>query len=433
MQDFIDTYLAYTEEQESPYAFHLWMALWTIAATLERHIWFDKGFYKVYPNLYTVLVAGSSFCRKSTAIEIGVGLLKKLDRPPTINSDLTSPERFLAKLSASTAVRVKGETREVVSACAVTAPELSIFLGEKATNHRMVSILSELYACPNEWSQDTLKRGMEKLRNVCVNLIGASTVSWLKKSLSHREMEGGFANRIIWVCQDGTDKIRPFPVMTDKMKAQYKALIERLNIIRTIRGPVTLSKGARKWYEGWYDEFRNKDTTATPGFLDSYLGRRQDHLIKLGMLMAVSRGAEVDLIIEQADFERGNSVLNTTESLMPALFEEMLIHSEEGEIASKVWSVIYKAKEIEVRVLIRRLWRVATAERIYKTLTTFKQAGMIEEFYKGDGSSGTGDKAKPRYIRVVEEFLNLANPMAIIPIPITVPVDSLERTPPMQM
>ena len=62
-------------------------------SSVARFGW-GQGFYRLYPNLFTVLVAGSARCRKTTAIEIAIGLTKNVDGVRQLNGKV-SAEKFL--------------------------------------------------------------------------------------------------------------------------------------------------------------------------------------------------------------------------------------------------------------------------------------------------------------------------------------------------
>jgi len=242
-------YMIYTQGQESPSLFHIWTAIWAISTALGRKVWMNKGYYRLIPNFYIILVAGSSVCRKSTAVNLGADMLQKLTKPPLILPQTITPERLVQKMSQEMRPGVKSLTRiegcTDASAC-IVAPELSVFLGEKFNNHKMVSLLSELFECKDRWSNDTISRGEDKLVNVYLSLLGASTITWLKKSLGPKEMEGGFANRVIWVCQDTTTRIEAFPYLSSHEILCRDKLQSDLEQIRAISGEYKLTDKARQ-------------------------------------------------------------------------------------------------------------------------------------------------------------------------------------------
>src|SRR5882762_4893438 len=99
---FLDLYMEYTQLQESPERFHLWTGITILAAAMGRKCYLDKGYYRLYPNLFVILVAGSAKCRKSTGVNIGIDLVKALlpDIPSIkVISGKITPERFINELA----------------------------------------------------------------------------------------------------------------------------------------------------------------------------------------------------------------------------------------------------------------------------------------------------------------------------------------------
>ncbi|KKL03469.1 hypothetical protein LCGC14_2625850, partial [marine sediment metagenome] len=96
------TYLEYTKNQESPTSFHQWVAMAVISTAIGRHIWLDRGYYTIYPNLFVILVAGSARCKKSSSINIGIQLLRKLKEPPMIFAQKITNEALIQALEDST-------------------------------------------------------------------------------------------------------------------------------------------------------------------------------------------------------------------------------------------------------------------------------------------------------------------------------------------
>ena len=81
----LDEYMHYTRNQESPALFHKWCGISAVGAALERHISIDmgeegeKGAYQVRPNLFIILVADPALCKKSTAIDMMSDLLIEME------------------------------------------------------------------------------------------------------------------------------------------------------------------------------------------------------------------------------------------------------------------------------------------------------------------------------------------------------------------
>src|SRR5262245_55634202 len=80
-QGFLDLYLEYTKNTESPLEFNFWCGLFGISVALGRRSWVEVGMNTVYPNLYAVLIAESGVQRKSSAIRYIKQVLKGLEPP----------------------------------------------------------------------------------------------------------------------------------------------------------------------------------------------------------------------------------------------------------------------------------------------------------------------------------------------------------------
>ena len=76
---FIERYVHYAENQESPDNYWFWSAVTAIASTLGRQVWLDQAYFKVYPNQYVVFVSGSASCRKGVPIKTARDFAARFD------------------------------------------------------------------------------------------------------------------------------------------------------------------------------------------------------------------------------------------------------------------------------------------------------------------------------------------------------------------
>src|SRR3990172_632309 len=97
----LKSYLKYTEDHEGPEEFHFWVAVSVLGGAVRRNVYFDKDFYKVFPNTFIVLVAPAGRCRKSTCIDIGVWFLRRIDTVHVISEKIT-PEALAQALGRLT-------------------------------------------------------------------------------------------------------------------------------------------------------------------------------------------------------------------------------------------------------------------------------------------------------------------------------------------
>lgn len=324
-ESFLDLYMSYTSKQESPALFHLWTGFAILSASLGRKCWLNRGYYKLYPNLFTILVAGSAECRKSTAIEIGTSLLDSIESVSSVNGKPAAikifdgkitPEKFIREISSST---IQTGSDFISPSCLVWADELSVFLSKQAHSEPMIHILTRLFACPSKWSYKTKNQGEDFLHNVFISIIAATTPTGIARGIPESAMDEGFASRVIFVYQD-YDPTREalFPEITAQDLEMHEALRTRLERISKIEGEFTLTEEAKVWAKDWYHKHRQEPPE------DERLGgmhaRKHDHMFRLGMILA---GSEESKLVDINHLDAAIVALNGIEQLTSKAFTHM--------------------------------------------------------------------------------------------------------------
>ena len=367
-------YHRYTEGQESPDTFHFWVGLSMIASTLERNVWIDMGYYVLYPNLYIILVSDAAICRRTTAVRMGVKILEQQEKPPYIFAQKITPEALIGALCNQCKIDAEGNILKD-STAVVVAEELSVFLGKEAYASGLISILTSLYDCGDEWPYETRSRGVEIAYNTCVNMIGASSPEWLRLAIPADAVGGGFTSRIVFVYQYRSEKVIAFPKLTDEQLTAKENLIHDLSLIRRLRGTFKFSKDAYAWYVKWYKGHRIALTTSvvTDGEL---VIRKEGILLKLAMCFSVAESDK--LIIEQRHLEMAADALEETEKFMPETLR-ILSSTSMGMDATKVLTIIRRYKRgCRHAELQRRVYHSIDASRLKDIIETLAAAQIIE-------------------------------------------------------
>lgn len=209
LPNWIQGYLAYTAESESPEEFHKWTAISAIAGAMRRQSFFNYEYFLVYPNMYIILVAPAGRCKKSTAMRIGRSFLGIV---PGINftTDSVTRERLIQDLS-------QAKSADGHSSMTAYSSEFASLLTSSGMD--MVVFLTDIFDSPNEWSHKTKIGGTNKITAPYLNLIGATTPDWIAKAMPLDTVGIGLTSRIIFVYQD-TPRIKPpFPKLSDAQKA----------------------------------------------------------------------------------------------------------------------------------------------------------------------------------------------------------------------
>jgi hypothetical protein len=317
-ESFLDLYLDYTHLQESPEMFHLWCGLSLLSVALGRKCFINRGYYRLYPNLFTILVAGSAKCRKSTSILIGTQLLNDLIEQGKVRviSGKITPEKFIDELTQAPA---EDGTKAFRSPdVLVISSELSVMLTKQSYGEPLIHILTDLFDCPDRWSYKTRNRGEVHLTDVYLSILGATTPTGVAHGIPPAALQEGFASRVIFCYQEDTDRRNPFPTLTTKEVRLWATLKQMLMERSDLDGEFTLTGDAITWYTQWYN--KHMEANAQDFRMDGMYGRKHDHILRLGMLFA---GSYNQKIVTQGHLEASLAAFNKIEAGLPAVFAEM--------------------------------------------------------------------------------------------------------------
>lgn len=278
-KNWLNNYLAYTSDQESPEMFHLWTGLSVLAGCLGRNLWIDRGYDLLYPNMFVILVAPSGRCRKGGAIKIGAKFLNWVGAKMIMEK--ITPQALSQYMAAMIEIIDKQPRGE--SKAFIFAPELAVFLGKEASQNGLLALLTTLWDCPKLYEYRTKTAGTDILANVCLNILGASTPEWLVQGIPADAIGGGFTSRIMFVAQTETPRHTLKPKFSKEIEAW---LIERLAEIMKLKGELEMSKGGEEFFQLWYSE---REPPSDDRFL-SFFEREHEHILKVAILLAASHG-----------------------------------------------------------------------------------------------------------------------------------------------
>lgn len=361
----IDSYLEYTDAQESPTSFHHWTGVSIISAILQRKVWIPRIKYTIYPNLYVILIAGSAKCRKSIALRIGTDLLMCVKEPPTIFAQKITTEALIQALEESK------KKEDKVCYGLIVASELSVFLGADAIRSGIIPALTDLYDSPAKWQYHTRSRGREELTNVTVSMLAASTKDWLRTSIPASAIGGGFTSRIVFVVEDSPSKLVLFPTEHVDNTTLKQYLIDDLEQMGKLSGAVQFTDEAKaialEWYEQEACEVHDEK-------VDGYFGRKHDTMFKLATVLSVSE--DNNLCIEAGHIKRALALMEHNEKRLNTIMESVT-SSDTGGDTERVLNIIRKFGKIKHSDLLRKCWRYASAQELSEMMKTLQESQEV--------------------------------------------------------
>lgn len=302
LTDWLENYLVYTQKQESPEKFHFWVGLSVLSAALKRQVWIDRGYYKLYPNIYVLLVAETATLKKSTAMDIGVELIRKAVPDLYYISGSMTPEGLLKHMN-----RVKVISNETGhprisydSHVFLHADELAELFGfDKQRASRFTILLTKIYGAQAEHTHTLATEGQLLLKNLYPTLLAGTDPRNLR--VLPEESIAGLVGRLVFVT--GNEKRKPiaWPRPTDDDAQLYESIKYDLHTISQLRGELTITPDAHARFEDWY--VKHAETVEEDTRLDAFRARCHDTALKIAILLSIS--ASNTLVLSDSNMEMG--------------------------------------------------------------------------------------------------------------------------------
>lgn len=347
--NWFDAYMRYTRGSASPIIYHKWTALSTLAAAVQRKIWWPFDYANIYANMFVFLV-GESGSKKGTALNLAKPLMIKAEiaKAPT----RLTPEDFFDRMAAQATVFVYEDNPEEViakqTAFCVVADELRVFFGGDIDS--FVASLTDIFDCREEgdpWHYSTKHHGEASMEMQWLNIIAGTTPDYIKNSLPRHAQNEGFLGRVVLVYSNPVRIKHGLPInmavkaglvelkgdlegfSQERWQAfrnkQQADLAADLKHISHLHGPMDATPEALIAYEEWFQESEERVYTDTllikKDKFGGYLTRRSTHLRKAMMLFSLARSDE--LLITKEDFDAARDLLEATEKYMGRIFTGM--------------------------------------------------------------------------------------------------------------
>ena len=378
--DFIKKLLNHTHFYESPTSFWKWSAYTAIAATLRDNVWLPQGDHKLYPNMYTLLVADSAVHRKGNPVRFCESLTTKTKATKVI-SGRSSIQAILDELS-------RGETDTKTGAilkggsCLFSAPELSAGI---VNDPEAVKILTDIYDFKEEYTSRLRGSGTFRIKNVCFTMMAASNEDLLRDVYDSKAIFGGLLGRTFLV---KPSEFREGNSLFDVVDTS-ESLKNLENMLKDIAvgviGEMTISAPAKLEYESWYHPFRKgyKNKPDKSGIM----GRIHTSVLKLAIVLTANTlEREINRQIMEEAIEECVGLLPNYQSFVMSGGKSTI-----AEVGSILFQELYEAEghTLDRREILRKHWSDFDAEVFDKTLQTLIPAGMISESMSSGGVSYT--------------------------------------------
>lgn len=380
LDNWLDAYLEYTDNSESPLSYHTWCGLATIAGALQRKVYLRWGIGQViYPNLYVVLIGPSGRTRKGVALGIAKDILKRIPQVTVAPESSSGKQTTISVMKRAGLDFVDPTDGKTKRHCSVTAfsEELSVFLGQGDIAY--LSSLTDWYDSKDDWEYETISRGKDSIKGVCLNLVGGTAPDWIQSMIPHEAVGGGFTSRVIFIVEESKRKLVPEHVMTVRELELQDMLVRDLERINKMAGEFHMARETKELYVDWYITQNKLSELGTPAVDDprfaGYNERRATHLRKLLLICSAARGD--DAIIKPEDFHKALELLKGAEVHMHKTFGGFG-KSRTSDATETIKNYLEKVRVSTRKTVLQRFYRDVDVQSMNIVEDTLRQMGCIK-------------------------------------------------------
>jgi len=349
-------YCLFTRDLEACPRFKFFTACAIMGALLSNKVWLQRGeeglLPKLFPNIWVILLAPPGRGHKTSTINMGVNCLTQAAPEVRIIADKVTPESLVKALS-STQFMNEGMIRVGMGPSDATglikAPELSVFFGRQQYNTGLVSLVTDLYDYREEWTSETIMRGKNVLKNVCISILGGSTPTWLQKMLPEDAFTGGFMSRFV-MCEMPAAyfKRKAFPKRSDK-GGGWDHLVEGLRGMLSFGGKIEWSKEVSETYREYYENLLPSGDVQR----DAYQEREAEQILKVTMLLTLSQGG---MTLKLDHYDLAQKIMTTLMTETEPRIEHLTTHPR-MQLVQDIQELLKQFGAMKESEILKRVYR----------------------------------------------------------------------------
>ena len=315
-KDWIDAYIEFTEDFESPPMFNKWSGLLVLSVAAGRRVWLAEANSKVWPNLYVILV-GPSGIGKGQAMREALPFIELTGVPRS--PDQVTIQQVVVDMDEKFQIH---EEYGKITPYLLWAEELPSFLGMDAWRSGKLADLTTLYDCAPSWRSETKHQGKFNIEQPYLCLYGGSTPSGLYDVLPPASVGQGFTSRIIFAWAGNYTKRVPVKPWTEKHIKLLADLSHDIEIISKISGPMQLDSVATVLWSDYYRYRPDPLEVFTDQRLQGFAARMPFYVKKLSVLCRLSDPSP-GMLIEAHHLERAIQIIDEQSKILHNVYEDI--------------------------------------------------------------------------------------------------------------
>lgn len=391
----IDAYADWASKRSplTPYHFHQNIALTLIAGAIARRSYIQLPHEKVYPNLYTLIIAKTSVYAKTTAFKIANEVSSAI-MPDRLLTSISTPEAMIGELAGVQPVNLNAlsqdkqdlwrQRKEWGARRLFVLDEAGRFFNSLARDYNsgLDAIMMELYdSSDKSIERNTTKNGMTIVDTPCLSCLFATTPGNIKRALNESgTWESGF-----WIRWNFVTATQPEAWKESTYIAIPQNVLEPLETMSLALAKrcksASLGKGVNKAFNVYSEDVRNMIIKEEEEKLHGVLSRLPTKRIKAALCLATLENPKAP----QVTLDHWNITSYFATGWERDAIETLKASakSEKASLEDRVLAYIsdWQSTGITARELQQRTGK--SAETILSILTTFYKSKMAEPSKRG--------------------------------------------------
>ena len=280
---------AATDDAETPRSFIQWSGICSISAVVSPNVYLNKGGkYLLHPNIYCLLVAKSGL-GKSLPISISKKLVNIVGNTRVISGRSTI-QKIIKDLSMTESDEKTGLPKFKDARGFIVSGEFAVSMQHDLDLFTILTDLYDTHANSDMWVNSTKGGGSEFLKKPCITLFSGSSPEHFEEFVPKVNVMGGFIGRTLLIYEDKRWRLNPL-VNENKPEIDYEMLALHLKSLKDLKGGFKWCQDAKNHYVDWFMDFRPQEHDDKTGTTERF----PDHILKVAMCLALSRGTELTL------------------------------------------------------------------------------------------------------------------------------------------
>lgn len=382
--NFLEAYKIFAQGNEASPLFHEWSGINVLSSAVSRRIFFDQNYFKIYANMYVVLV-GEPGDKKTTALSIARSMVQKVKRP--IAPPSATKEAITVLMSAENDKSpchinyVDGVIPRHITHLSFFASEIVTMLSAGGNPQGLIEFFTDIYD-REAFEVLTKNKGNDIIDAPYITILACMTPEQTGQLLKERLITGGFSRRCVFIY--GRSKAEPIPrpeMLPEQIEAQTFCMDHLAKVLKH-KGEYKMTPCGEIFFDKWYRQKHRQLSMPHPAPFKNWLRSKDTMLIKLAMLLDCSEGMSMELSGEL--LQRGVHMLDATEKDLNKVFAGAG-KNPGAELAFKIVSRLEEApnKRLNKKQIVAAVFEDGPMDEIEKALTYLTTIDQVSQGIQG--------------------------------------------------